>query len=77
MFLGVFRVFRHSSPFVAQALPLPLCVIMGDELAAEIEYSKNKCDPSIGVFGHLSFSPLPRPSPPHPPPPQPHSNIFR
>ena len=47
--IGVFRVFRHSSPFVAQALPLPLCVIMGDELAAEIEYSKNKCDPSIGV----------------------------
>ena len=35
MFLGVFREFRHSSPFVAQALPLPLCVIMGDELAAE------------------------------------------
>ena len=49
MFLGVFRVFRHSSPFVAQALPLPLCVIMGDELAAELEYSINKCDPSIGV----------------------------
>jgi len=46
---------------------------MGDELAAEIEYSKNKCDPSIGVsdlevgvFGHLSFSPLPPLPPPLP-----------
>ena len=47
MFLGVFRVFRHSSPFVAQALPLPVCVIMGDELAERLSIQRTSATPAL------------------------------
>ena len=72
MFVGVFR---HSSPFVAQALLLclssgPILVIMGDDQAAETEYAKHKCDPSIGISDlevYLAIFPLaPPPLPTHP-----------
>ena len=76
MFVGVFR---HLPSFLWLKLCLcvlcgTLClscvVIMGDDQAAETEYSKHKCDPSIGVSDlevYLAIFPLaPPPLPTHP-----------